>query len=451
MGIKEKSLRSVFSGFILRIGGEMIVGGGIIAILFVLALDYGFILPANYSEQYAKTIMERTQQMDYAKDIVEDIQDYINYYLVDDNNIVIQSNQSRSLGHTIRFASKNSFFSGRSYVLKESFTDGTLYLEYYIRSCYPSTFLNRYFLCPEYATGLIAFILVLFIVIRNVRRLEGMFQRELRPLGDAAERISLDNLDVDIGSSSITEIQCIVNSFLKMKTELAESLGREWQAQRSRREQIAALAHDLKTPLTVILGNLDLLLETGVTEDQRQMIDSSIDEVKRSEDYIGILVDMAKNTGEVELHPVPIELNSFFSEIEIKARVMCEKKKIHLQARYQITDTTYIGDQDRLERAIMNLISNAIDYSPESGVVELNVNTEDGRLSISICDQGEGFSEEMLHSGVELFKMGESSRCSKKHYGIGLYMADNTAKLHHGRLLISNRKEGGAETKLILE
>ena len=136
MGIKEKSLRSVFSGFILRIGGEMIVGGGIIAILFVLALDYGFILPANYSEQYAKTIMERAQQMDYAKDIVEDIQDYINYYLVDDNNIVIQSNQSRSLGHTIRFASKNSFFSGRSYVLKESFTDGTLYLEYYIRSCY---------------------------------------------------------------------------------------------------------------------------------------------------------------------------------------------------------------------------------------------------------------------------------------------------------------------------
>lgn len=451
MGVKKKSLRHIFTGFILRIGIEMIIGGAIIALLFIFALDYGYILPANYSEQYAKTIMEQADQQDYAGDVVKDIEDYITYFIVDDGDIVIQSNQLRSVGKPVRETPKTGFMAGRNYLIKKEFQDGTLYLEYYLRSSYPSAFLNRYFLCPEYATALFALILILLIVIRNIRRLERLFQQELRPLGEAAERISIDNLDVDIVPSTITEVQRVVDSFLKMKNELSDSLVREWQAQRNRRAQIAALAHDLKTPLTVILGNLDLLSETNITEEQRQMIETSIGEVKHSEDYIGILVDMAKNTGEVELQRVPIVLKSFFDYIEAKALVLCENKKIRLQANYQLADTTYSGDRDSIERAIMNLISNAIDFSPEGGRVEIDVMSENGMLTMAVRDQGEGFSEDLLHSGVGLFKMGETSRSSKKHFGIGLYMAENTAKLHNGSLLISNREEGGAEVKIILE
>ena len=451
MGVKEKTLRRIFTGFILHIGVEIIIGGLIVAALFIFALDYGYILPANYSEQYAKGVMEQAQQQDYVGGYIENIQDYVTYYWVDDSGIVTQSNQSRSIGKTFRVVAKNSFLTGRNYYLKETFIDGTLYLEYYVRSCYPSTFLNRYFLCPAYATGLFVFLMVLFIVIRNIRRLERLFQQELRPLGEAAERISINNLDVEIANSRVVEVQRVVDSFLKMKNELTDSLEREWKAQQNRRAQIAALAHDLKTPLTVILGNLDLLSETGVTEEQRQMIETSIGEVKHSEDYIGILVDMAKNTGEVEIERVPIELKTFFARIESQAHVLCENKKIQLQISYHLEEATYSGDQGRLERAILNLISNAIDYSPDSGIVEVDVTLKDAVLSISICDQGAGFSEEMLRSGVELFKMGEPSRSSKKHYGIGLYMAENTAKLHNGKLLISNRKEGGAEVKIILK
>ena len=451
MGVKEKTLRRIFTGFILRIGIEIIIGGLIVAALFIFALDYGYILPANYSEQYAKKVMEQAQQQDYAGDFIDNIQDYVTYYWVDDGGIVTRSNRSRSTGKTFRIDTKNSFLTGRKYYLKETFIDGTLYLEYYVRSCYPSTFLNHYFLCPAYATGLFVFLMILFIVILNIRRLERLFQQELRPLGEAAERISIDNLDVEIAHSKVMEVQRVVDSFLKMKDELTDSLEREWKAQQNRRAQIAALAHDLKTPLTVILGNLDLLSETGVTEEQRQMIETSIEEVKHSEDYIGILVDMVKNTGVVEIERVPIELKAFFLRIENQAQVLCENKNIQLQVSYKLEEKAYPGDQGRLERAIMNLISNAIDYSPNNGLVELDVVLKDSILSIAVRDQGSGFSEEMLRSGVGLFKMGDSSRSSKRHYGIGLYMVENTAKLHNGRLLISNRKEGGAEAKIILK
>ena len=207
----------------------------------------------------------------------------------------------------------------------------------------------------------------------------------------------------------------------------------------------------MKSPLTVILGNLDLLSETDITEDQRQMIETSIAEVKHSEDYIGILVDMARNSGEVEIRRAPIALKGFFANIENKSLVLCENKKVRLETSYRFSDTEYSGDRDRIERAVMNLLSNAIDYSPEETVVSLDASCVDGTLTVTVRDHGEGFPEELLKSGVGLFKMGDASRSRKKHYGIGLFMAENTAKLHNGRLVISNCADGGAEVKIVLE
>ena len=451
MGVKQKSLRRIFTGFILRIGLEMLIGGALLAVLFITAMYFGFIIPANYSEQYAKSVMETAGEQDYARDVIPEIGDFVTYYLTDDSGVVTRSNRSWSVGKPLREEPRGGLVFGQSYYIKKAFPDGTLYLEYYMRSSYPSGSLNRYFISPEYVLAILAFIMVLLIVILNVRRMAKLFQKELRPLGEAAEKISIDNLDVNIAPSSIMEVQRVEDSFLKMKDELADSLGREWQAQRDQRAQIAALAHDLKTPLTVILGNLDLLSETDITDDQRQMIEASIAEVKHSEDYIGILVDMARNTGEVEIKRAPVELKSFFENIENKALVLCENKKVRLETRYRLSDPAYSGDKDRIERAVMNLISNAIDYSPEDGVVELSADCTDDTLTITVRDHGEGFPAEFLKSGVGLFKMGESSRSSKKHYGIGLFMAGNTAKLHNGSLTISNCQDGGAEVRMVLE
>ena len=451
MGVKQKSLRRVFTGFILRIALEMLIGGALLAGLFILAMFSGFILPANYYEQYANAVMEQAGQWENAADVIPDIEDYVTYYLVDDSRVVLMSNRSGSVGKELREEAGAGFLTGQKYYIKKDFSDGTLYLEYYMRSCYQSAFLNRYFLSPGVVAGILAFIMVLLIVILNVRRMAVLFQKELRPLGEAAGQISIDNLDVKIAPSSITEVQRVEDSFLKMKDELSDSLEREWQTQRDQRAQIAALAHDLKTPLTVILGNLDLLSETDITEDQRQMIETSIAEVKHSEDYIGILVDMARNTGEVEIRRAPIALKGFFANIENKSLVLCENKKVRLETSYRFVDTEYSGDRDRIERAVMNLLSNAIDYSPEEAVVSLDASCVDGTLTVTVRDHGEGFPEELLKSGVGLFKMGEASRSRKKHYGIGLFMAENTAKLHNGRLVISNCADGGAEVKIVLE
>jgi signal transduction histidine kinase len=451
MGVKQKSLRRVFTGFILRIGLEMLIGGVLLAAIFIAAMFFGLIIPANFSEQYANDVMEKAGEQEYARDVIPEIGDFVTYYLTDDSGNVTQSNRSWSVGKPLREEPKSGLVFGQSYYVKKAFPDGTLYLEYYMRTSYPSGFLNRYFISPEYVLAILAFIMMLLIVILNVRRMEKLFKKELRPLGEAAEQISIDNLDVNIAPSSITEVQRVEDSFLKMKDELADSLGREWQAQRNQRAQIAALAHDLKTPLTVILGNLDLLSETDITDDQHQMIETSIGEVKHSEDYIGILVDMARNTGEVEIKRAPVALQGFFGNIESKALVLCENRQVRLKTSYQFSDASYSGDRDRIERAVMNLISNAIDYSPEDEAVELSAACADGTLTITVRDHGEGFPAEMLKSGVGLFKMGESSRSSKKHYGIGLYMAENTAKLHNGSLAISNCADGGAEVKMVLE
>ena len=102
MGVKQKSLRRVFTGFILRIALEMMIGGALLAGLFILAMFSGFILPANYYEQYANAVMEQAGQWENAADVIPDIEDYVTYYLVDDSRVVLMSNRSGSVGKELR-------------------------------------------------------------------------------------------------------------------------------------------------------------------------------------------------------------------------------------------------------------------------------------------------------------------------------------------------------------
>ena len=102
----------------------------------------------------------------------------------------------------------------------------------------------------------------------------------------AAEKIRNQELEFDISASDVREIAAVLRAMDDMRAALKSSLESQWNAERRKKEQILALAHDLKTPLTLIRGNAELLYDTGLTEEQEECVDLIEKNSLRMQDYV---------------------------------------------------------------------------------------------------------------------------------------------------------------------
>ena len=111
-------------------------------------------------------------------------------------------------------------------------------------------------------------------------------KRELRQLREVTEKIGQNDLEFETGPSQIKEIDDVMSSLSGMKEALKDSLTRQWDAQQQKKEQLAALTHDIKTPLTVIKGNAELLAETDLSAENRECTDAILANVGSMEQYL---------------------------------------------------------------------------------------------------------------------------------------------------------------------
>lgn len=133
-------------------------------------------------------------------------------------------------------------------------------------------------------------------------------------------------------------------------------------------------------------------------------------------------------------------------QIEAQANSLCLAKGICLHMEKEVDLGIFKTDKLLLERAIMNVISNALDYSPPLGTIYVTTQKVDHFLHISITDEGTGFTSEAIHHAQEQFFMGDKSRTSNMHFGMGLYITSSIIKQHGGQLVLSNsKKTGGAQ------
>ena len=117
---------------------------------------------------------------------------------------------------------------------------------------------------------------------------------QLSPLFEATEKVAEQNLDFEVGHSKIKEFEDVLCSFSDMKNNLKLSLEKQWSAEQLQKEQIAALAHDLKTPLTVIQGNIDLISETELDDEQRLYAGYITESSGQMGVYIRTLIDISR-------------------------------------------------------------------------------------------------------------------------------------------------------------
>ena len=140
-----------------------------------------------------------------------------------------------------------------------------------------------------------------------------------------------------------------------------------------------------------------------------------------------------------------------YEEQELLQYIHTSTEHISLSVTRDLSSDTFYGDEENIKRAVLNILSNAVEHSASFDTISLHIsNTESRKLTFTVTDCGSGFSTMGLKNAtVEFFT--EKAERSGKHYGLGLYIARKVAEEHHGTLTIENKKSGhGAIVSLIL-
>ena len=246
--------------------------------------------------------------------------------------------------------------------------------------------------------------------------------------------------EIDLPESLLS----IENRLNKIRIDLITSRNEAKEAESKKNDLIVYMAHDLKTPLTSIIGYLTLLTEEKEISKRLQdkYINIVLDKALRVEELTNQFFDITR----YNLHSMPItkkELNVSYllRQLIDECFPMLEEKnlKCNLEADEKIM---IFADGDKLARAFDNLLKNAINYSFENTEIEIKVNEEDEKINIVFRNRGEKIPEYKLDKIFEKFYRGDSARSSSTGgAGLGLAITKEIIELHGGKIFVKNDDE----------
>lgn len=211
----------------------------------------------------------------------------------------------------------------------------------------------------------------------------------------------------------------------------------------TQRRFLADVGHELRTPLTVIRGNIDLMRRMGGTDEES--LSSIENEVSRLTRLVGDLLLLAQaESGKLPLDLHLVEVDTLLFEVMQQMQVLV-KNRIDLSFG-EIDQVLVCGDRDRLKQVLVNLIGNAIKYTPQGGEVIIGLGKENQKARITISDTGPGIPPEDLPHIFERFYRGEKSRTRSKDgkgFGLGLSIAYWIVRNHGGTIEVSSQEKKG--------
>lgn len=450
MGMKKpSSLKTAFWRFLFMLLGGLFGAVAVPFLLVTVSTTLGLTTYGDYSEIRANELAPILAATPDLSDV--QIPMGIEYALLDKNYQLIETTLDETeLEQAMRYATTGASDQNlqKRYLLVTRENEYVV-LQYYIGAQYTNEWMNKYLPSPDILLIVLIAAGGIFVCLFLTTRFAKKLRLQLVPLFEATSEVAKQNLDFEVGHSNIKEFEDVLISFSHMKESLKASLEQQWKAEQMQKEQIAALAHDLKTPLTVIQGNADLISETELDEEQRlyaEYISSSSEQMQL---YIRTLIDISRAATGYQLHMEDIDLPAYIKQLREQIDALCQTKKIGLQVEIEHLPAVLSVDKLLLERAIMNVVNNALDYSPQDSSISISMMGDNGSLKISVTDAGPGFSQEDLLHAEEQFYMADRSRSSNLHFGMGLFITKSIVQQHDGQLILSNsEKTGGAQVTI---
>lgn len=457
---KKKTLAGIFAGYVLSFVMLTIVWAFFCFILmFAVILTSGLgLLPANYGELVLEKNNEAIKESEKVGE--ELIPSGSQFGIFDQDGTFLYGSFDKKDQETAwqNYQKDNQYARGKGYYHFFQRKNGEICIvKYYIEVRYANEKLNDILPPAEKLTswlmaGLFTILTVLSGLILS-RHFAKRMKKELAGLARVTEKIACNDLDFEVQSSNIREMEDSMRSLEKMKDALKISLQQQWEAEQSRNRQLSALAHDIKTPLTVIRGNAELLTEGELCSEDLFCVQEILKNARDIEQYLDSMRQVLKgqkNRTEQER----VSCSDLAWEFKEAACRLGEVKRIpvFLETEEGEHEGEILCSRTELLRAWKNIVSNGLEHtSPGKGIrIEICEKVlEAPYLVVSVRDYGQGFSKEALIHGAEAFFSGDESRHDRKHQGLGLSIAENFMKNQGGFLEYKNvEKECGALVSL---
>ncbi|MED0680950.1 HAMP domain-containing sensor histidine kinase [Aneurinibacillus thermoaerophilus] len=468
--MKDRSLKSQ-----VRITIVLIVVSSLLATMATYAagvvlfnfLQYKRIYPANYYESRLPDIEEyiRTQGAALLEPVARESLERViplegmDYQVLDGAGERLYGSVSepfvRQRGEWIQrlnttFPARGKYVRAVPIVGEQGSLPGAVLLAYELKVT-PADGSGRFWIAVLFVALVAApFVYFVLAILIFTKRFAGRVNRPLQMLMEAANQIKRKNLDFELNYRADNELGRLCAAFSEMKDELKRSLFAQWKMEEERRSMIEALAHDLKTPLSLILGYTEALIydaEAAHTGKQARYLRIIKENAETSSTLVRqmLYISDLENSGS-SLNPVPVLIGSFIRQKLSHYDLQANQQRIRIETEiHGESETPVRFDAEMVERILDNVITNSLEHTPPGGRIRISVHVQPDRVSYEICNTGQCFSKKDLENLFHRFYRGEEARSGKGgHAGLGLYIVQQlTAKLG-GTVKAYNSESGEA-------
>lgn len=297
------------------------------------------------------------------------------------------------------------------------------------------------------AAGLILFALL----TKRLKRLS-------KVMGDynVAEPMELGLLPTPSAHGKGDEIDRLSSTFKGMAEQIQDQMNKLRESDNLRRELVANVSHDLRTPLSTLQGYVETLLlkEKELSEDEKKTyLETAVKHCKRLGSLVSELLELAKlDSDQIKLQYEMFNLSELVQDVILKFQLKANEKGVRLSP-FTRTDIPFVrGDIGLIERVFENLIENAIHYTPQGGSVEVKLVPDSDRIFVQIKDSGSGIPEgELPHIFQRFHRSDQTHEQDSGHSGLGLSIAKKILELHQSMIEVQSRLNSGTTISFHLD
>lgn len=254
-------------------------------------------------------------------------------------------------------------------------------------------------------------------------------------ISSATQEVAKGNFSITLNEDiEIKELRDMAHNFNRMAKELEGT-------ELLRTDFVENVSHEFKTPLSAIEGYATLLQKPGLSNEKRGEYTAKIlYNTKR----LSALTSNILLLSQLENQEIDIPKEWFCLDEQLREVILSQEEwaKKGLDLEVDLDNADYCGSKDLLAHVWQNILSNAVKFAPEHGMIQILLRQEYGCLKVSIADNGAGMSEEVKRRVFEKFYQGDSSRSSQGN-GLGLALAKRIIDLHHGEIVVSSKEQKG--------
>jgi two-component system sensor histidine kinase BaeS len=289
--------------------------------------------------------------------------------------------------------------------------------------------------------GLIGALLLFAGLIASMRR-------PLERLVDAAGRLAAGDRSTRVEVGGLSETAMLGKAFNEMATELELEASERDRLDRMKDEFVLTASHELRSPLTSVQGFAELLMmdRDSLTQRQVETVEIILDNCRHLVRLLNDLLDLARSdAGRLAIRPRPTQLTSLVEEVVRTLRAQTDSSGQTLNEKIEPNLPLVEVEPDRIRQILVNLITNAHEYSPERASIQVSVRVADAGVEINVIDNGPGIPPAQMEHIFERFVRGDAGLTQRVGgTGLGLAISKSLVELHGGTIGVDSEVGRGS-------